>query len=101
MATAAAVVLMKERRLVEAFVAAGATSPQRARAVEALGVDPDGLALRRLRDRAVIREVPPGRFYLDLESWQALRRKRRRTLLLLLVVLVIVLIVGVLGTRLR
>ena len=74
MGAAAAVIMMRERRLVEAFTLAAATSPDRALPVETLGVDYDALALRRLQQRAVIREGAPGRFYLDVPSWQALRR---------------------------
>jgi len=99
MATAAAVVVMKERRLVEAFTAAGATSPGRALSVDTLGIDADGLAMRRLRDRAVIRESSPGRFYLDLTTWEALRRSRRRMAFVMLAILVILLIIGVIGLR--
>jgi|SRR5438105_9600338 len=101
MATAAAVILMKERRVVEAFTAADATSPDRARPIEALGVDPSGIAMRRLQEHAVIREGAPGRFYLDVPSWQALRRMRRRIVFLLLIVLIVAIALGVLGSRLR
>jgi hypothetical protein len=89
MGAAAAVMIARERRVVEAFTAAGATSPERARPVESLGVESDGMALRRLQGHAVIREAEAGRFYLDLPSWQALRRTRRRLALVLLAVILI------------
>ena len=43
MGAAAAVIMMRERRLVEAFTLAAATSPDRALPVETLGVDYDAL----------------------------------------------------------
>ena len=89
MGAAAAVILLRERQLVEAFERAGATSPDRARSPEALGVDPHGLGWRRLHERAVVREasVGAGRYYLDVEVWQAMRRMRRRMILILLIVI--------------
>lgn len=80
MGAAAAVILMKERRIVEAFERAGATSPASARTPDDLGVDPHGIGWRRLRDHAVVREAIPGadRYYVDVDVWQALRRMRRR-----------------------
>ena len=56
---------------------AGATSPQQARTLEELGIS-RGFVLRRLRERAVIRQAGADRFYLDEESWAAVRRVRRR-----------------------
>ncbi|MDQ6738690.1 MAG: hypothetical protein M3Z30_13455 [Gemmatimonadota bacterium] len=82
----AAVIVAKERRIVEAFQSAGATSPERAIMVHDVGVG-DGIALRRLRSHAVIREATPGHLYLDQEVWDALRRTRRRMMLVMLVVL--------------
>jgi hypothetical protein len=90
---------MREKRVIEAFSTAAATSPQRAMALETLGTDSDGLVVRRLLDRAVLRESSPGRYYLDLPSWEALRRTRRRMVFLLLALLVILLVVGVIGLR--
>ena len=88
MATAAAVIVIKERHLVERFQQAGATAPDRARTLEELGVEPTGVAWRRLRDRAVIRESAPGseRYYADGDVWRALRRMRLRLVGIALVV---------------
>jgi hypothetical protein len=97
MATAAAVVLMRERRVVEAFTTAAATSPHHALALETLGIDSDGVGVRRLVDRAVLRQSAPGRYYLDVPTWEALRRARRRTVLVLLLILAVLLVVGVIG----
>ena len=97
-AAVAAIITMKERQVVEAFERAGATTPESARPFDSLGVDVDGLGMRRLRDRAVIREAAPGQFYLDVEVWQAVRRQRQRlatvVLLLIVVPLVVLLLVG-------
>ena len=38
----------------------------------------ESMAVRRLHDRAVIREAAPGVYYLDEEVWTAVRRTRRR-----------------------
>jgi hypothetical protein len=83
-----AVVVIKERHVAEAFERAGATSAERARAPEELGIGVHGVGWRRLTRRAIVREAGPGRYYLDVPSWQAMRRVRRqRSLALLLVVL--------------
>ena len=91
MGAAAAAVLIKERNIVDAFERAGATSAERARLPSDLVVHDGGVGWRRLTSRAVIRESPAGsgRFYVDLEVWQALRRTRRRRVvgLLLMVAL--------------
>lgn len=73
-----AFVLAKERRMVARFVAAGATSREQARSLEQVGVS-RGVILRRLRERAVIRQVGTDAYYVDQESWAAVRRMRRRT----------------------
>lgn len=93
MGAAAAVIMMRERRLVEAFTVAAATSPERALPIETLGIEYDALALRRLQQHAVIREGAPGRFYLDVPSWQALRRMRLRMLFVLFGIIVLALVV--------
>jgi hypothetical protein len=74
--------------VVDAFERARATEPVSARAPGELGVDPDGVGWRRLRERAIVREAEQGRYYLDIEVWRAVRRARRRMLLVLLFVMV-------------
>jgi hypothetical protein len=88
MGAAAAVVLIKERHVVEAFERAGALSPDRALVPSDVGVETNGIGWRRLRDRAVVRESAPGsgRFYLDVEVWEAQRRMRQRIMLVVLLV---------------
>src|SRR5512140_55089 len=80
MGGAVAVLLIKERHIVEAFERAGATTPELAREPSELGVDVDGVAWRRLRERAIIRDAAAGRFYVDSGTWQAIRRMRQRML---------------------
>ena len=90
MSTVAAVILAKERRLVNRVRMLGAVSPQQARTLEELGIT-RGVILRRLRERAVIRQVGPDRFYLDEPSWEAVRRSRRRAIHVLGVIALVVL----------
>ena len=93
MSTVAAVILAKERRMVNRLRMAGAVNPQQARTLEELGIS-RGVILRRLRERAVIRQAGPDRYYLDEPSWEAVRRGRRRAIHVLWVIgLVIVLAV--------
>lgn len=89
MSAAAAAVVVAERRIVEAFELAGATSPATARAPDEVGVETSSLGWRRLTTRAVIREATPdsGRYYLDREVWQAVRRTRTRLVVVIVVVL--------------
>lgn len=89
MGAAAGAVIVAERRMVEAFETAGATSPATARTPDEVGVERMSLGWRRLTRRAVIRESAPesGLYYLDREVWQALRRTRQRMLIVLIVVI--------------
>ena len=98
MGGAVAVILIKERRIVEAFERAGATSPDRAMSAGDVNVDDVGIGWRRLRERAVIREASAGRYYLDVEVWQATRRTRRRLMAVVLILVLAALMFGVLGT---
>jgi hypothetical protein len=87
MGAAAAVVLIKERHIVEAMERLGIITPGNARTLEQLedmGVDSNGLPWRALKNRVVVREASPGQYYLDVEVWQATRRRRRRVILLVL-----------------
>ena len=88
MGAAAAAVVMAERRIVEAFELAGATSAASARTPDELAVETTSLGWRRLTNRAVVREAVPGagRYYLDREVWQAVRRTRMRIVVILLLI---------------
>jgi hypothetical protein len=103
MGAAAAIVLAKERHLMEDFVRAGATSPDRAVTPEELGVDTAGIGWRRLRDHAIVREAGAGtgRYYLDIEVRDAVHRSRMRFLLVLIVILGIMLAFGVIASVAR
>jgi hypothetical protein len=76
----AAVILRKERELVDLFRSAGATSPSTARSLNEVGVE-QAWPLSRLRRRAIVREAAPGRYYLDEEVWTAMRGMRQRIVL--------------------
>jgi hypothetical protein len=95
-AVIAAAMRMREQRLIDAFRAAGATSPSTAKSFAAVGVG-DQFAIRRLHNRAVIREAAPGSYYLDEEVWTAVRNTRRRLAAVLMSVLLIVLIGALFG----
>jgi len=79
----AAMLRRREQEVIDDFRAAGATSPDRAQSYQAVGVG-DSLAIKRLRNRAVIRESAPGVYYLDEEVWAAVVRTRRRLVITML-----------------
>ena len=78
---------------------AGAVTPQQARTLEELGIS-SGVILRRLRERAVVREAGPDRYYLDEPSWAAVRRGRRRAIHVLGVIVLVVLFALLFGRKL-
>ncbi len=92
-----AVMRRREREVVDDFRAAGATSRETAQSYTAIGLG-ESLGLRRLRERAVIREAAPGTYYLDEEVWTAVRRTRRRIATVLLVILALFLLGVLAGT---
>src|SRR4051812_43050667 len=93
-AVIAAAMRRREQEVIDDFRAAGATSPDRAQTYTAIGLG-DSLAIRRLKNRAVIREAGPGVYYLDEEVWAAVQRTRMRLVITLLAILA-VLLAGVL-----
>jgi hypothetical protein len=92
-----AVMRRREREVVDDFRAAGATSRETAQSYTAIGLG-ESLGLRRLRERAVIREAAPGTYYLDEEVWTAVRRRRRRIATVLLAILALFLLGVLAGT---
>ena len=94
MGAAAAIMLRKERDIVNTYRGAGATTVDSARRADELDVS-EHLAFHRLVRRAVLREGPEGRYYLDEPSWQALRRMRHRVVIIVLVLLVVIIASGV------
>jgi hypothetical protein len=97
-ASAAAVIVIKEKHIVAAFRGAGATDPERAIVPASIGVE-ERLAFRKLRRRGVLREAAPGTLYLDEASWEALRAMRRRVALIALLAGLIVLALAWLAPR--
>jgi len=94
-AAAAAANRRRQHALVAAFAGAGAIDATHARTLEELGVRGQAHALQRLRDQEIVRLAGPGRYWVDLPAWQALRRRRKR---LVLVVALIAFIVGVIAS---
>lgn len=92
-AAVAAIIVRREKNLVSHFRERGATSPATAQSLRDLLVD-DGLILRRLRERAVIRETGSGLFFLDEMSWAARRRMRQRIVTLVLLVVIAVAVIS-------
>ena len=92
----AAILRKREQEVIDDFRAAGATSPGRAQSYQAIGLG-DTLAIKRLRNRAVIREAAPGVYYLDEEVWSAVVRTRRRLVITLLSVIALVALGVLLG----
>ena len=95
-AVVAAAMRMREQEVIDDFRAAGATSPDRAQSYTAIGRG-ESLAVRRLRNRAVIREASPGVFYLDEEVWAAVRRTRQRMAMVFIAILAVLLVGIALG----
>src|SRR6267378_980289 len=66
-AAVAAILIRRETEVVDDFRAAGATSRETAQSYTAIGPG-HSLGLKRLRDRAVIREAAPGRDRLSVDT---------------------------------
>jgi hypothetical protein len=96
-AAVAAIMRRREREVVDDFRAASALSPSTAQSYTALGLG-HSLALKRLHDRAVIREAAPGVYYLDEEVWAAVRRTRKRIATVLIAILLLLFLGSLLGT---
>lgn len=92
MGVAVAILIRKEKDLVELFHRARATSSASAQSLSALQAEDDG-ALRRLKRSAVVREAGDGMYYLDEPSWAALISRRRRMSFIILTIVALVLIV--------
>ena len=96
---AAAVIIRKERELIEHFVDAGAVSPSTARSPSDLGVH-ERFAWIRLVERGVIREAAPGTYYFDEPTWVTVRQRRRRLTLVLMIFVVALGVATLVATRL-
>lgn len=89
---------IKERHIVRAFRNSGAMSAESARIPQDINVATHGAAWRILRNRAIVRDAGEGRFYLDVQSWEADRRSRRKRVLIL-AILVLAFALWLLKTR--
>lgn len=94
---AAAVIIRKERELVEHFAEAGAVSPSSARSSSDLGVH-ERFAWIRLVERGVIREAESGKYYFHEPTWVTVRQRRRRLTLVMLLVVCVALAIALLFT---
>jgi hypothetical protein len=74
-AVAAVVTTMEDRHVVDEFRAASATTPDRARSLESLGLARRGSVLSLIRRRR-LREAAPDRFYLDEVAMQPVHLAR-------------------------
>ena len=95
-AAVAAILRRREQGVVDDFRAAGATSPATAQSYTAIGIG-ESIAIKRLHNRAVIREAAPGTYYLDEEVWAAVRRTRRRLVSVMLSIIALFVLGLVLG----
>jgi hypothetical protein len=95
-AVVAAALRRREQEVVDDFRRAGATSPATAQSYDAIGLG-DSLAIKRLHNRAVIREAEAGRWYLDEEVWEAVRRTRRRMAMVVLSIVALMFVGLLLG----
>lgn len=98
MGAAVAIMIRRETEIVEQFRRHHATSADSAKSLESMSVD-NHIAVRRLRNRAVIREASTGHFYLDEPSWAATRRTRRRMLLVIAFLLIAVAVAAAVTAR--
>ena len=86
----------RERDVRDAFHAVGAVNPAGAMSLESAGIE-ETRTVRRLKNRAVIREAAPGLFYFDDDVWEAVRSTRRRMALLLVGTITLVLLLIIYG----
>jgi transposase InsO family protein len=98
MGAAAAIMIRKEKEIVDVFARAGATTVTTAQSLGALALE-DDRAMRRLRRRAIVREAAPGLWYVDTPGWTALRHRRRVLTTVLLTIVLAVLVIVALQSR--
>ncbi len=76
---------------------AGAVQSISARSLADLRLE-EGLTLRRLQNRSIVREASPGLFYWDEDVYRSVRATRRRMAILMSVAVLIVGIMLAYGT---
>ena len=86
------VIVRKQRRLVDAFRAAGATEPAKATPLAALALE-DGHALKLLRSHGIVQEAGDQKLWLDEARWNA-HQARRTRIASTIVATMLVLVVG-------
>ncbi len=94
MGAAAAIIMRKQRDIVQTFRASGAVTRERARVPDDLGVD-ESLVFKGLVRRAVLRDAGGGRYYLDEPSWNALRTLRQRMVVVIVFFVIAVILLGI------
>lgn len=82
MGAAIAVIIRKQREIMEVFEGARATSPATARDPDELGID-ESMVFHGLVRRAVLRDAGGGRYYIDQPSWRAMNDMRRQRILII------------------
>jgi len=92
-ATAIAVMIRHEKDIVKIFQSAGAVNAANAKPLGALGLE-ESRHFQRLQRGNVVRNGPPGTWYLDETAWTERMLKRRRIGLVMLVVSLFVLALG-------
>ncbi len=90
---AVAVMIKREKEIVESFESAGATGADSARPLGALGLE-ESRHFERLRRHQVVRTAAPGTWYLDRAAWRARQLHRRRVVVAMLAVALFVLAIG-------
>ena len=100
MGAAVAVIIRKQREIVEVFEGARATSAAMARDPDELGIDESHIFHGLVR-RAVLRDAGDGRYYIDEASWRAMNAMRHQRMLVIgaIVLAVIAIAVGLAISR--
>jgi ketosteroid isomerase-like protein len=91
---AAAIIVRREREVIDAFRRAGAMDSTSARSFAELAID-ESRAVKRLQRRSVLREAEPGRYYLDEVCWER-RCGMRRQLMFTIVGIALLVLLAVL-----
>lgn len=92
-ATAVAVMVRHEKDIVKAFQSAGALNAATAKPLGALGLE-ESRSFERLQRHDVIRQGPPGTWYLDQAAWTERGLRRRRIAVVLIAVSLFILALG-------
>ena len=90
--------MRRQREAVAAFVGVGAIDVEHAHTLAELGIADHGhaRALRQLREHAVVRPASGDRYWLHVETWEALRRRRHRVLAVVVIAAIVLLLLSAL-----